>query len=443
MVNILASDILIADFIASVDEKNGNLGRLAYEFDLHPGVKKQLDSKAHQQLFQDAIGHRPLKIVSGGLEGILQDEDEPQSSWEKPVSVVPGGSSANTLVTLNKLLSNNANIDFLGVVGDDKGDDQISQANRMIKKSLTEANIKLLPYDVPPGVMPETALSYVLTYQSGKRAIGTYRGNAKDILTPQQITDEVMKRNDVAFMQGSLWGKLDETLPVYNGHAPDEALGVADKILKLRGKHRKELWFALPTQAKFGNSHVTHEERAKHYRECIRSSNVILGNGEEFGTVYETGANEQATLGALQEVLAERHLEQEAAAGRWDQGKTVQKAFFTRGDKGAAVVTAAGITYIKPTKVDVIVNDLGCGDTAFAGFLYGHVKGLDPVLSGKIGMLLAGEKLRVNGPRLADPQASLRKSLERPENAGFLDSDERQKVLATLPKRSRGLAASA
>ena len=47
------------------------------------------------------------------------------------------------------------------------------------------------------------------------------------------------------------------------------------------------------------------------------------------------------------------------------------------------------------------------GDTAFAGFAAGYLKKLPPETCAKIAVALAGEKLKVDGARLADPKAAL------------------------------------
>src|SRR5690606_23795045 len=97
--------------------------------------------------------------------------------------------------------------------------------------------------------------------------------------------------------------------------------------------------------------------------------------------------------------------------------------FITLGKEGCAVITQHGIERLPPA-----VNmegkktyNLGAGDTAFAGFIAGHTRGLDPMQSAEIAMALAGEKIKINnGSRLPDPLGTLRNM--RPELAAKLET---------------------
>ncbi len=354
MTNILTSDILIADLITPLSG-NGKLESLVKKYDLKAGGKAALTDEQFEEFSQAVQGY--------------------------PVTMLPGGSSSNVLATLSKLFGkDNVNVKFIGVVGDDV-------YSKGIKSSLKEAGIKLLPdSNTYKNFSPQTAVSYVILLPNGERTIATHTGNAKSILKPDIITDELVKNTDAMLVQGSLWQKLDPNF--------------ADKLLDMRWKHNKELWLALPTHAKFG------EEKAEQFQWLVTSANVVLGNDEELARIYHTSPDE--ALVKLQQVFKEHNvLEREGRSG----GKK-PVGFITRGKKGSVVVTEDGIKEILPypIKVEEIKNTLGAGDTAFAGFAAGYIKALPNETSAKIAMALASEKLRYNGPRLENPRESLRKA---------------------------------
>lgn len=361
-VRILSSDLLVADIITDI-EGNEELQKLLSECNLKPGGKKPITFEQFQKFSQAIEGHS--------------------------VKIVPGGSAANTLVTMSKLLPGQVAVDFLGVVGN-------SVYSRMIRSSLEDAGIRLssgnLDKEAPS---PQAAVSFVITYPDGERTIVTYPGNAKEFFTPDNIPEDMVKNSDVIFALGSIWQKFDKG-------ATEKKEIFADRLLTLRWKHHKQLWLSLPTGAEFG------EESAGRFRYLIPSANVVLSNIEELERIFKlpSGSQEQALKslqGLLQETVLPKH--------GFDEQPV---AFITLGKEGAAIVKAGHIEYIQPAKVDpkAIKNTLGAGDTAFAGFLAGHLKGLDNTASAKMAMELAGAKIcEEHGPRLKNPQATLQRVL--------------------------------
>lgn len=339
MTVILSSDILIADVIVDL-EGNRELQALAGQYGLKPGSKTAI-SEAQFKAFAAVAG--------------------------EPIAVAPGGSSANVLVTLNKLCDLRLAIHFIGVAGNDA-------PGLMIRRSLEEAHIRLAPETLPPGVVARAATSYVLRLPDGNRIIATYPGNAGDILSPAMITEAAVQASDILFLQGSLWRKMGEAY--------------AGRLLELAKRHRKEIWFALPTYAGLSG------EQAELFRRLLADANLVFGNAEELATVF--AAPPETALHQLQEILR----------------KKGALAFITRAEQGAAVVSPSVIEYIPlaPAQPERIVGTLGAGDTAFAGFAFGRLRGFPAKDCAEIAMALAAEKLKVQSSRLADPKASLCKS---------------------------------
>jgi len=210
-----------------------------------------------------------------------------------------------------------------------------------------------------------------------------------------------------------------------------EKLGFADHLLDLRWKKGKDLWLAMPTQADFSSEVRSHEEKAIHFQELIKSANVILGNDDEISRVFTTKFERDRVLKIISErgitdddlnrtkenpdpiaTLIEAHkltvdevkqfnflnksviaetafarlqhtldtqnaMEIAKLHGKW-KGNTQQVAFISRGaDKDAMIFTAheppVPVTPL-PDPPGIKINTLGAGDTSFAGFLAAYEK---------------------------------------------------------------------
>jgi len=338
MTSILSSDILIADVITNV-EGNPLITALIDKYGLTPGGKRAIDEHQFQEF-------------SAAVDG-------------RPITLTPGGSSANMLTTLSKLFDNRLDIKLIGVSGG-------GFSSQMIKSSLEEAGIALLPDNLPAVPVPKTAMSYVMLFPDGQRTIATYPGNARDILKPEMIAEEAVQASDIILMQGSLWGKMGKAY--------------ADRLYRLGMQYKKELWLALPTHSMPGDSPMPP------FTNIIAQASLVLGNEEELARVYHS---------TIAEAL--KKLQQAFAADR------TQVGFITLGEKGAAVVTREEIVFVplSEKRATRIVNTLGAGDAAFAGFAYGYLKKMPYMESAEIAMALASAKLGVNGSRLPDPKKFL------------------------------------
>jgi sugar/nucleoside kinase (ribokinase family) len=343
MIRILSSDLLVADVIVPL-AGHGQVEAIVEKYHLAPGGKIALAKTQFEEL-------------SAAIAGI-------------PVIIAPGGSSANMLVTLSKLLAGEVAVDFIGVAGE-------GLSSRMIRASLDEAGIALHPAALAASDVAKTAVSYVIVFPDGQRTIATYPGNASELLKPEMITDALVGSCDIVFMQGSLWKKMEAGYP--------------QRLLDSCLSHGKELWLALPTSALYS-------QPLQQFNQTMAQARLLLGNEEELARIYQTSVD--AALQQLQNTFAQNTGEP-------------QLGFITCGDRGAAIIRREGIERIGSVALpaQAIVNTLGAGDTAFAGFAAGYLKKLPDKQSAQIAMALAGEKLKINAPRLPDPRTALPKIL--------------------------------
>lgn len=336
--------------------------------------------------------------LSGRIAAALQGVEIPSNG---------GGSAANTLITLLRM-NKNYSADFFGVAGNEAASD-------INRHDLADAWINLFPAEpvtVQPDNPPTGATSYVFVYPDGSRSAAVCRGNIKDYVTPEMITDELVSKADVILAPGSLRYKLGEEF--------------MDRLLKLRWDHGKPLILTLPTQ-----SQLAAEESDK-FRFYIPSANVVLSNEKELARVYETlpenadgsikdekyiTEEEWAVAGhkalkELHKMMKENsHILAEKAKETGNPALAKQVAFITLGKAGAAVLTpdmdepliVPGIT----VPASEIKNSIGCGDTAFGGFLWAYYEGLSLNACAQVANTLAAEKIKINAARLPDPLASL------------------------------------
>ncbi len=351
MTRILTSDVLIADVIAPV-EGNAALQALVDTYQLKPGGKISLD-EAQAQAFAEAFS------------GVAYE-------------VVPGGSSANMLTTLSKLMPQKVDVRFVGIAGE-------GAHSAIIRESMAEAHIALLPDHLPQSMEAKAATSYVLVFADGQCTIATRAGNARELLKPAVFAEHVVKNADVLLAQGSLWHKFHEEF--------------ADRLYALCLKHGRQFWLTLPTQAK-----PTASECQKIIH-MLPDATLVLGNEAELIRLFHAPLNE-----AVQKLQHLLQMEGRPPIGPSRHDKT---AFITMGERGCVLITKDKIEQVAAPKIAAgdIVNTIGAGDTSYAGFAAGYIKGLPVREAAQLGMALAGEKLRINAARLPDPYGTLRQKI--------------------------------
>jgi sugar/nucleoside kinase (ribokinase family) len=375
---ILAADGLTVDVITPVSELH--ITALIDQFQLRRGEKKP--------------------ITAEEFKGIA---DYLTAASIRPTDAVPGGSSANTLTTLSKLLGDDAEIQFIGATGTD------AHAQK-IRDAMDEANIQMAPLELPYDAAIETAITFSLLPPQGGRTLATYRGNAGKYLHAAMIQPAWVADCDVVFVQGSLREKYE---PAFN-----------DTLMAQRWSSGKALWLALPT----GEHHARRE--SGYFSWVIPSANVVLGNVGELMCVY--GEPPEKALAELQRIFNQGELERHDLhiPGREQVG------FITAGSKGAYVVTAKDIMLVPAGQLAARHNDGGSGDTAFAGFLAGWCRGFPYADAARMGIELAAAKIETTDhPRLKNPKLELLRRV--PALAQRLAAQEEAQTGPNVPASTR------
>ncbi len=242
----------------------------------------------------------------------------------------PGGSAANTLVTLARLSQqlryNNIHIDFWTAISE-QGPNALLYAGD-IRRDFCQAGINCLEFEDPNFVGTK---SLVIRLHEGDRVVFTCPGDAKRIFNAQadRLPSQLRKASAVLF-SGALVQKIGWDLPL--------------KIIENMNINEQELWLTLPTSAIFAS------ENGDEITKLIKKSKFTLGNLGEL----------MASLGASDPITNLQNIMKPGA-----------KAFITNGAHDAYFVSPNEIRTVRPHEVRSAENSLGAGDASFGAFLFG------------------------------------------------------------------------
>jgi sugar/nucleoside kinase (ribokinase family) len=326
--NILCVGMPVADILISGARANNLMER----FNMLAGVRNMLDDA--QIIALEA------EIISGDYE----------------VQIVAGGSMANSACSVANLCD--ANIDFFAAISDDN-------YGAIFTTGLKEAGIKHLPsgfYGV------QTSRSYVITDNSGERAIARHLGDSMSKIDVDHFKNAI-DDCDLMLLEGEL-----PSLP--NGHS------LWLELLQYAKSQDKMIGFSL-----FGAEQVA--KHRKLFMQTIEQyADLVFGNEGEIAALFaeKLGNFEQE----CQDIFAIM------------QGRN-QNAIMciSHGDKAPYLASGNGVFRTPPSHVDNLVNTLGAGDGFMAGTLAGLLKGLTEENALKLGHKVASAVLQQAAPQLS------------------------------------------
>ncbi len=268
-----------------------------------------------------------------------------------PTTAVSGGSAANTAAGLASL---GAGVAFVGRVRDD-------ELGRIFADDIRAAGVT---YDVAPASDgPGTGRCVILVTPDAERTMCTNLG-AGDYLGPGDVDADMVAGAQVVYLEGFLAG-LPTTDPTVAATIAAARQGGTEVALSLSDPFWVEL-----------------------HRDALEA---VVDN------VDLLFANEQEAMGLAGEADAD------AAGARLAQrGATV---VVTCGARGAMVYRRGRdggdptVVRVPAAPVERVVDTTGAGDLFAAGYLFGHVRGLDPEQSARLGAMAAGEVISHFGAR--------------------------------------------
>jgi sugar/nucleoside kinase (ribokinase family) len=281
-----------------------------------------------------------------------------------PATAVSGGSAANTAAGLASL---GASVAFVGRVRDD-------DLGQVFGDDIRAAGVD---YHVPPALDgPGTGTSVIMVTPDAERTMCTSLG-AGDLLEPGDVDAGLVSSARLVYLEGYLVG-LPTTDPTVKATLDAADRGQTEVALSLSDPQ----WVTL---------------HGKELDALVDRIDLLFGNEQEV-----VGLTGEADLVA-------------AAAGLARRGPTV---IVTRGPLGAVVVTRRGpagqeeredvtVTTVPAEQVGRVVDTTGAGDLFAAGYLFGHVRGLGPDQSARLGAIAAAEIISHFGARPTAPLGPL------------------------------------
>ena len=251
-----------------------------------------------------------------------------------------GGSAANTIHGLAHL---GVKTGFVGSIGND-------DMGTFFKKDL-KVN-KITPILFPS--MNETGRAIALISKDSERTFATYLGAAVDLRT-EDITLDVFKGYDYFYVEGYL---VQDPM-------------MFKKALRLASQAGLKICLDLA-------SFNIVAEYADFFKNVIRKYvDILFANEEEIKSF--TGKSPEE--------------------GAFEAKELCDLVVIKLGAEGSFCVCDQGMVRIgvRPSKP---IDTTGAGDLFAAGFIYGHMKGLDPEICGKMGSILAGQVIEVIGAKM-------------------------------------------
>lgn len=263
----------------------------------------------------------------------------------------PGGSVANTLAGLGNLGLTTA---FIGRVHDDA-------LGRFYAAEMAGDGTDFVNPPVHGGELP-TSRSMIFVSPDGERSMNTYLGISAE-LGPDDVSDEVAGRAQLLFLEGYLYDK-------------DKGKAAFERAARLCREAGGKAGIAL-------SDPFCVDRHRGDFRKLVRELDFVIGNQDEWTSLYETD-----DLGSALETAAS----ESAVVVCTRSGSDV---VLVRGEEEAVV----------PVNRVVPVDATGAGDQFAAGFLYGLATGQSLEVAGRMGCVAAAEVISHFGAR---PEADLK-----------------------------------
>lgn len=268
----------------------------------------------------------------------------------------PGGSVANTLAGLGNLGLTTA---FIGRVHDDA-------LGRFYADRMTAEGTAFVNPPVAGGELP-TGRSMIFVSPDGERSMNTYLGIAAE-LGPEDVPDAAAGEAELLFLEGYLYDK-------------DKGKAAFEQAARLCRAAGGKAGIAL-------SDPFCVDRHRDDFRRLVRDLDFVIGNQEEWTSLYQTD-----DLGAALEAAAS----ESAIVVCTRSGSDV---VLVRGEEEAVVP----VTRVVP------VDATGAGDQFAAGFLYGLATGQTLEVCGRMGCVAAAEVIGHMGPR---PEADVKALFQR------------------------------
>ena len=309
-----------------------------------------------------AIGNAMLDLVCEVSEKFLSQEGISKGvmnlvSMERsnnilklvqPIKETAGGSAANTISTLSKL---GLKTGYIGKIADDpKG--------KVFKKDLIDSSIFYNTEFLNKSNTEATGKCIVLITPDKERTMNTYLG-ATEFLTATDIDEELIAQSEWLYLEGYR----------FDGQKSKKAFYKAIEIAK---KNKTKIAITL------SDRFCVDRHRSDFIHLLNVSADMVFCNEDELKSLYQ-----------IEDIKKAREFIDDS----------INCLACTCAEKGAYLFHGSSISEISTNKV-AAVDTTGAGDSFAAGFLYGLSKNFTFDKCATIGNVIAGEVLKVYGPRV-------------------------------------------
>jgi sugar/nucleoside kinase (ribokinase family) len=304
----------------------------------------------------DVLAPSDDELVAGfGLEKgtmTLIDDSRAEKIYASlgPATEASGGSAANTAACLASL---GASVSFIGKVRDDT-------LGHVFTHDIRAAGVS---YHVPPCADgPGTGCCFIMVTPDAEKTMCTNLGIGA-LLAPDDVDAAAIAAARVVYLEGYMYGDrptnpaVERAIAVARSAGTQVALSLSDPYwVELHGPELDSL---------------------------LDQVDVLFANEHE--ALGITGA---PALDAALAALARR----------------CPVVAVTRGEQGSIVATGSDAVSVPAAQVHRVIDTTGAGDSYAAGYLFGHIRGMGPAASARLGALAAAEVVSHLGAR---PQQSL------------------------------------
>ena len=288
------------------------------------------------------------RISKGVMNLVSRERSNNILKLVQPIKETAGGSAANTVSTLAKL---GLKTGYIGKIADDpKG--------KIFKKDLLDNSIFYNTDFLDKGYTETTGKCIVLITPDKERTMNTYLG-ATEFLTDVDIDEELIAQSEWLYLEGYR----------FDGQKSKKAFYKAIEIAK---KNKTKIAITL------SDRFCVDRHRSDFIYLLNVSADMVFCNEDELKSLYQIEDIEKAkefiddSIGCVACTCAER---------------------------GAYLFHGSSTSEISTKKV-AVVDTTGAGDSFAAGFLYGLSKNFTFEKCAALGNVIAGEVLKVYGPRV-------------------------------------------
>jgi adenosine kinase len=275
-------------------------------------------------------------LHKGGM--MLIDETRAEALYQAmgPVTIVSGGSAANTIIGTASLGCNAA---FIGKLKAD-------EAGTAFAHDIRAAKVDFSTQFAKDG--PASGRCLVLVTPDGQRTMNTFLGACQN-LSEADVDEDLVKQSAIVYLEGYLWDP-----PAARAAGRSVALTLSDCFCVDR--YRDE------------------------FLGLIRSGavQILFANESELHSLYQTADFDTAAA----------QLRGENILG-----------VVTRSEHGSVVITSSEVLAVPAFPVDSVVDTTGAGDLFAAGFLAGLSKNKSLETCARLGALAAAEIIQHIGAR--------------------------------------------